>query len=46
LAHEPWIGGFELAGNRKAEKGRFNADVAQSLIPAGKAAVAPRTGRD
>jgi hypothetical protein len=32
---------FELAENLKADRCRFNADVAQALVPAGKADAAP-----
>jgi len=35
---------LELVEDFKAEPRRFNADVATTLIPAGEAAVAPRTG--
>jgi hypothetical protein len=37
---------FELVENLKADKCRFNADVVIALIPAGEAAMAPRTGRN
>ena len=37
---------FELAEQLKAANCRFNADVAQALIPAGGAAAPPRVGRD
>ena len=36
---------FALLENLKADKCRYNDDVAQALIPAGEAGVAPHTGR-
>jgi hypothetical protein len=37
---------FELVENLKADKCRYNADVAQALIPAGDAGAAPGAGRN